>query len=76
MPNSDEMTEITEEEIRTTNDPTLLANPAKGNEGILDHEEPEFATLEAEAAEAVILADDVVENEVDVEEERVEMISR
>jgi hypothetical protein len=57
------MAEITEEEIRTTSDPTLLADPAKGNEGILDHEEPEFPTLEAEAAENVILAEDVVEEE-------------
>jgi hypothetical protein len=74
--NSDEMAEITEEEIRTTSDPTLIADPAKGNEGILDHEEPEFATLEAEAAEDVVLAEDVVDDEGVIEEEGAEMSSR
>jgi hypothetical protein len=67
MPDSDvipETGEITEEEIKTTNDPTLLADPSKGNVGILDDEDPEkFQALEAEAAEEVILAEDVGEEE-------------
>ena len=50
--------EITEEE--GTRDKYLLAEPSKGNEGILDDEDPErFVELEAEAAEEVILAEDV-----------------
>jgi hypothetical protein len=65
MPDSDEtpeMGEITEEDARR--DPTLLADPSKGNEGILDDEDPErFLALEAEAAEEVILAEDVGEEE-------------
>jgi hypothetical protein len=64
MPDSDEtpeMGEITEEDARR--DPTLLADPSKGNEGILDDEDPErFLALEAEAAEEV-LAEDVGEEE-------------
>jgi hypothetical protein len=61
VPDTDEMAEVTEEEIKTTSDPTLLADPAKGNEGILDDEDPEFVTHEAEAAEEIILAEDVVD---------------
>lgn len=52
--------EITEEEGQ--NDPNLLADPSQGNEGILDEEDPaDFVTREGEAAEEVILAEDVEE---------------
>jgi hypothetical protein len=64
MPDTEipEIQEITEEEIKTTTDPTLLADPSKGNEGILDDEDPaEFVRLEEEAAEGVVLAEDVEE---------------
>jgi hypothetical protein len=61
MPDTEEIPEIreiTEEEGKKDQD--LLADPSKGNEGILDDEDPEkFVTLEAEAAEGVILAEDV-----------------
>jgi len=57
-----EIEEITEEEAK--NDPTLLADPSKANEGILDEEDPAgFVKLEEEAAEGVILANDVGEEE-------------
>jgi hypothetical protein len=53
-----EFQEITEEE--GTRDKNLLADPSKGSEGILDDEDPErFVELEAEAAEEVVLAEDV-----------------
>ena len=53
-----ESQEITAEE--GTRDKNLLADPSRGNEGILDDEDPErFIELEAEAAEEVILAEDV-----------------
>ncbi len=52
--------EITEEE--GTNDQSLLADPSQANEGILDDQDPaEFVRLEEEAAEGVILAEDVEE---------------
>ncbi len=63
MPDSEEIPEfreITEEEGKK--DQTLLADPSQANEGILDDEDPEkFVTLEEEAAEGVILAEDVEE---------------
>jgi hypothetical protein len=64
MPDTEipEIQEITEEEIETTTDPTLLADPSKGKEGILDDEDPaDFVRLEEEAAEGVVLAEDVEE---------------
>jgi hypothetical protein len=55
---------FTKRGIFARRDPTLLADPSKGNEGILDDEDPErFLALEAEAAEEVILAEDVGEEE-------------
>lgn len=64
MPDSDtdlvEIQEITEEEGKKNQ--TLLADPSKGNEGILDALDPaNFVTREEEAAEGVILAEDVEE---------------
>ena len=53
-----EVQEITTED--GMRDKSLLADPSRGNEGILDEEDPErFIELEAEAAEEVILAEDV-----------------
>jgi len=64
MPDSDtdlvEIQEITEEEGKK--DQTLLADPSKGNEGILDALDPaNFVTRDEEAAEEVIMAEDVEE---------------
>jgi hypothetical protein len=55
-----EFEEITEEEGRK--DPTLLADPSQADEGILDEEDPtDFVRRDEEAAEGVILAEDVEE---------------
>jgi hypothetical protein len=55
-----EFEEITEEEGRK--DPNLLADPTQGNEGILDEEDPvDFVRREEEAAEGIVLAEDVEE---------------
>jgi hypothetical protein len=64
MPDSNtdlvEIQEITEEEGKK--DQTLLADPSQGNEGILDDLDPaNFVRREEEAAEGVILAEDVEE---------------
>jgi hypothetical protein len=60
MPEIPEFREITEEE--GTKDPTLLADPSQGNEGILDEVDPDdFVKRDEQAAEAVILAEDVEE---------------
>jgi hypothetical protein len=65
MPDSDETPEIEEiTENEGKKNQNLLADPSKGNEGILDDLDPQkFVTLEAEAAEEVILAEDVGEAE-------------
>jgi hypothetical protein len=55
-----EFREITEEEGKKDQD--LLADPSQAKAGILDEEDREkFVTLEEEAAEGVILAEDVEE---------------
>ena len=55
-----EFEEVTEEEGKK--DPSLLADPSQGDEGILDEENPaEFVRREEEAAEGVVLAEDVEE---------------
>ena len=55
-----EFDEVTEEEGKK--DPSLLADPSQGDEGILDEENPaEFVRREEEAAEGVVLAEDVEE---------------
>jgi hypothetical protein len=55
-----EFEEVTEEEGKK--DPNLLADPSQGDEGILDEEDPaEFVRREEEAAEGVVLAEDVEE---------------
>jgi len=55
-----EFTEITEEDAKK--DPTLLADPSEGNKGILDKEDPtDFVRRDEEAAEGIVLADDVEE---------------
>jgi hypothetical protein len=62
MPDTEipEIQEITEEEGKK--DQNLLADPSQAKEGILDDEDPaEFVKLEEEAAEGVILAEDVEE---------------
>jgi hypothetical protein len=62
MPDTEipEFREITEEEGKK--DPTLLADPSQGNEGILDEEDPDdFVKRDEQAAEEVILAEDVEE---------------
>ena len=57
-----EFEEIREEEGQ--NDPSLLADPSQASEGILDEEDPaDFVRREEEAAEGVILAEDVEEEE-------------
>jgi hypothetical protein len=64
MPDTEtpEIQEITEEEAKK--DPKLLADPSQGNEGILDDVDPaDFVKREEEAAEEVILAEDVGEEE-------------
>jgi hypothetical protein len=62
MPDTEipEFREITEEEGKK--DPTLLADPSQGNEGILDEVDPDdFVKRDEQAAEEVILAEDVEE---------------
>ena len=62
MPDTEipEFREITEEEAKE--DPTLLADPSKGSEGILDEVDPaDFVKRDEQAAEEVILAEDVEE---------------
>lgn len=55
-----EFEEITEEEGKK--DPTLLADPIQGKEGILDQEDAaDFVRRDEEAAEGVIMAEDVEE---------------
>lgn len=62
MPDTEipEFREITEEEGKK--DPTLLADPSQGNEGIQDEVDPDdFVKRDEQAAEEVILAEDVEE---------------
>jgi hypothetical protein len=55
-----EFKEITEEAGKK--DTTLLANPSEGTAGILDEKDPtDFVRRDEEAAEGVILAEDVEE---------------
>jgi hypothetical protein len=55
-----EIVEITEEEGKK--DQALLADPSQGNEGILDDLDPaDFVKRDEEAAEEVVLAEDVEE---------------
>ena len=62
MPDTEipEFREITEEEGKK--DPMLLADPSQGNEGIQDEVDPDdFVKRDEQAAEEVILAEDVEE---------------
>ena len=62
MPDTEipEFREVTEEEGKK--DPTLLADPSQGNEGIQDGVDPDdFVKRDEQAAEEVILAEDVEE---------------
>jgi hypothetical protein len=55
-----EVVEITEEEGKK--DLSLLANPSQGNDGILDDLDPAaFVRHQEEAAEEIVLAEDVEE---------------
>lgn len=62
MPDTEipEIQEITEEEAKK--DPKLLADPSQAHEGILDALDPtDFVKRDEEAAEEIILAEDVEE---------------